>query len=378
MMKFWEFKNSGEEEAELRITGEIVSDDDSWIYEWLGIAHASPNAFREELSQYKGKNLTVWVDSWGGDVFAAAGIYTALKEHKGKVTVKVDGKAASAASVIAMAGDEVLMSPVSIMMIHNPWTVAVGEAKDMRHVADVLDEVKETIINAYQTKTKLSREKISQLMDEETWMSAQKAISEGFADGVLYVETADEEENKSEQFNNVFSFSRLAIQNSTNAAINRFFEIWKKVNNTQKNLPDNLQEEVKQLEIKNLDDLKKHFPELCNQLVEESKKEERNRLKEIEEISATIDPDLVLKAKYETPISAQELAFEALKADVKKGKDYLEQRKQEFQDSGAANVKADVTETGNEKKVEVNALADKIASFVNQKRKKGSVNDNVQ
>src|SRR5690606_6669453 len=100
---------------------------------------------------------------------------------------------------------------------------AVGEAKDMRHVADVLDEVKETIINAYQTKTKLSREKISQLMDEETWMSAQKAISEGFADGVLYVETADEEENKSEQFNNVFSFSRLAIQNSTNAAINRFF-----------------------------------------------------------------------------------------------------------------------------------------------------------
>lgn len=377
-MKFWEFKNSGEEEAELRITGEIVSDDDSWIYEWLGIAHASPNAFREELSQYKGKNLTVWVDSWGGDVFAAAGIYTALKEHKGKVTVKVDGKAASAASVIAMAGDEVLMSPVSIMMIHNPWTVAVGEAKDMRHVADVLDEVKETIINAYQTKTKLSREKISQLMDEETWMSAQKAISEGFADGVLYVETADEEENKSEQFNNVFSFSRLAIQNSTNAAINRFFEIWKKVNNTQKNLPDNLQEEVKQLEIKNLDDLKKHFPELCNQLVEESKKEERNRLKEIEEISATIDPDLVLKAKYETPISAQELAFEALKADVKKGKDYLEQRKQEFQDSGAANVKADVTETGNEKEVEVNALADKIASFVNQKRKKGSVNDNVQ
>lgn len=224
-MSFWSFKNLTDGETELRIEGEIVSDDNAWLYEWFDIAHAAPNAFRQALSEYKGKNIIVWIDSWGGDVFAAAGIYNALKEHKGKVTVKVDGKAVSAASVIAMAGDEVLMSPASILMIHNPWTKAVGEAKDMRHQADVLDEVKETIINVYQAKTKLSRNKLAKFMDEETWMSARKAMAEGFADGILYTDT-DSDEPRVE---NSFSFSRLAIQNSANIAMQRFFEQWRQL-----------------------------------------------------------------------------------------------------------------------------------------------------
>ncbi len=224
--KFWNFYASSEDEVELRIEGEIVSDDDAWIYEWFDIPAATPNAFRSALAEYKGKDITVWIDSWGGDVFAAAGMYNALKEHKGKVTVKIDGKAVSAASVVAMAGDEVLMSPVSIMMIHNPWTGATGEAKDMRHVADVLDEVKETLINAYQAKTGLSRNKISRLMDEETWMSARKAMSDGFADGMLYADSATQDD----PVQNAFSFSRLAIQNSADHAMKRFFEQYKKLN----------------------------------------------------------------------------------------------------------------------------------------------------
>lgn len=221
-MKFWNFVMNNDA-VELRIEGEIVSDDDAWLYEWFGIPAASPNAFKSELSNHKGKDITVWIDSWGGDVFAAAGIFNALKEHKGKVTVKVDGKAVSAASVIAMAGDEILMSPVSIMMIHNPWTGARGEAKDMRHAADVLDEVKETILNAYQARTKLDRNKISQMMDEETWLSARKAVAEGFASGVLYSDNAEE------PVQNNYSFSRLAIQNSADSAMKRFFEQFQKV-----------------------------------------------------------------------------------------------------------------------------------------------------
>lgn len=223
-MRFWSFQNLSDAEAELRIEGEIVSDDNAWLYEWFDINHSAPNAFRQALKEHKGKNITVWIDSWGGDVFAAAGIYNALKEHAGKVTVKVDGKAVSAASIIAMSGDEVLMSPASILMIHNPWTMAVGEAKDMRHQADVLDEVKNTIINVYQTKTKLSRNKLSKLMDEETWMSAKKAVAEGFADGILYTDA-----NQVPVVENAFSFSRLAIQNSTNAAMKRFFEQYQKM-----------------------------------------------------------------------------------------------------------------------------------------------------
>lgn len=224
-MRFWNFKNLSETDTELRIDGEIVSDDDAWLYEWFDIQHAAPNAFRSALAEYTGKNLTVWVDSWGGDVFGGIGIYNAIKEFKGKVTVKIDGKAVSAASVIAMAGDEILMSPGSMLMIHNPWTYAAGEAKDMRHRADVLDEIKAAIMNVYQQRTGLSRNKISRLMDEETWMSARKAIADGFADGILYGASVEDEE----PVQNAYSVSRTAVLNSANTAMQKFFEQWQKM-----------------------------------------------------------------------------------------------------------------------------------------------------
>lgn len=222
-MPFWNFSNSekNEDEIELKIDGDIVMDDDFWSM-LFGIENVTPKGFMSELSQYKGKNITVWINSYGGDVYAASRIYTALKEHKGNVKVKVDGVAISAASVIAMAGDEILMSPTSIMMIHNPWGCFQGEAQDLRHGANVLDEVKQTIINAYQIKTNKSRAKISQLMDEETWMSAKKAVSEGFVDGMLYTES-NEKENTNEAMNS-FMFSRLAVQNSVTASMKKFIE----------------------------------------------------------------------------------------------------------------------------------------------------------
>ncbi|MDT8717610.1 Clp protease ClpP [Clostridium sp. 19966] len=225
MSKFWRFiKNAATddlpENIELHIEGDIISDDDAWIYEWFGINATSPNAFKEELNQYSNKDITVWIDSYGGDVFAAAGIYNSLKEHSGKVTVKIDGKAMSAASVIAMAGDEILMSPVAIMMIHNPLSAVQGYASDMRKQADVLDEVKLSLINAYQAKTNMSRNKISAMMDDETYMSANTALKKGFADGILY----QDEENQ-DVLN--FSFDRFAIQNSANVAAKRYFDFEK-------------------------------------------------------------------------------------------------------------------------------------------------------
>jgi ATP-dependent Clp protease protease subunit len=220
MPKFWNFiKNEGSEAVELRIEGEIVSDDDAWFYEWFGIPVTTPNSFREALAEYEGKDINVWIDSWGGDVFAAAGIYNALREHKGKVTTKVDGKAVSAASVVAMAGTETMMSPVSIMMIHNPWWGVQGEAKDLRHAASVLDEVKETIINAYQLKSGRQRAKIAQMMDDETWMSAKKALDEGFINGILYTDQQDQAVPQ-----NSFMFGRMAIQNSAADRIRQFIE----------------------------------------------------------------------------------------------------------------------------------------------------------
>lgn len=180
-MDFWNFvKNAATGGDELYIDGEIASEE-SWWYDVV-----TPKVFRRQLA--KVHDVTVYINSPGGDVFAGAEIYTALREHPGRVTVKVSGIAASAASLIAMAGDEVLMSPVAYMMIHDPWTRAVGNARDMEHAAEVLREVGEGLITAYMTKTGKTRDEIMGLLAAETYMSAQTAVDEGFADGILYEE----------------------------------------------------------------------------------------------------------------------------------------------------------------------------------------------
>lgn len=130
-------------------------------------------------------DITVWLNSPGGDCVAAAQIYNMLMDYKGSVTVKIDGIAASAASVIAMAGSKVLMSPVSMMMVHNPMTAAFGNSDEMQRAIEMLGSVKDSIINAYEIKTGLSRAKLSRLMDAETWMDANKAVELGFADGIM-------------------------------------------------------------------------------------------------------------------------------------------------------------------------------------------------
>ena len=140
--------------------------------------------FRDELFSGSGP-VTIWLNSPGGDCIAASQIYSMLMDYKGDVTVKIDGIAASAASVIAMAGTKVLMAPTALMMIHNPATLAAGDEGDMKKAIDMLSEVKESIINAYELRTGESRTRLSHMMDEETWMNANKAIEMGFADGIL-------------------------------------------------------------------------------------------------------------------------------------------------------------------------------------------------
>ena len=165
--------------------------DESWYDD-----DVTPQLFKNDLYAESG-DVTVWLKSPGGDCVAAAQIYNMLKEYPGSITIKIDGIAASAASLIAMAGDEVLMSPVSMMMIHNPMTAAIGNADEMQKAAAMLDEVKDSIINAYELKTGLTRAKLSHLMDDETWMNAVTAVELGFADGILYRDS-DKEDEKTE------------------------------------------------------------------------------------------------------------------------------------------------------------------------------------
>ena len=182
MKKFWNWTNQEKTETTpamrtLHLNGTIA--EESWFDD-----DVTPQLFREELESGSG-DITIWINSPGGDCVAAAQIYNMLMDYKGSVTVKIDGIAASAASVIAMAGTEVLMSPVGMLMIHNPMTVAMGDADEMEKAIEMLGSVKESILNAYEIKTGLSRAKLAHLMDAETWMDANKALELGFIDGIL-------------------------------------------------------------------------------------------------------------------------------------------------------------------------------------------------
>ncbi|WP_415932988.1 head maturation protease, ClpP-related [Ruminococcus champanellensis] len=223
MNKFWNWvRNEDTGATELIFNGPISEDT------WFG-DEITPAMFRNELSKVSG-DLTVWLNSPGGDVFAASQIYTMLRSHKGKVTVKIDGIAASAASVVAMAGDETLIAPTGMLMIHNPSTVAFGNKKAMQKAIELLDEVKESIINAYEEKSGLSRSKIARMMDEETWLNAKKAQSLGLVDGILFAsgqpkpkpeedpdegdeDTPDEDESKEDTLT-AMSYSRAATMQS--------------------------------------------------------------------------------------------------------------------------------------------------------------------
>lgn len=195
----------------------------------------TPQLFKDELNSGDG-DITVWINSPGGDCVAAAQIYNMLSAYKGNVTIKIDGIAASAASVIAMAGNTVLMSPVSMMMIHNPATIAFGDHNEFAKAIEMLDEVKESIINAYVIKTGLSRTKLSHLMDSETWMNANKAIELGFADDVI-------SDGKSEDTSEAtVMFSRKAVNNAL------FNKVAVKVQKTKPTVTD--QAQIKEPEIK--------------------------------------------------------------------------------------------------------------------------------
>ena len=200
--KFWNWVRNKGEKRTLLLDGEIS--DETWFGD-----EVTPAVFREELNAAQG-DVILWLNSPGGDCFAAAQIYNMLMDYPGNVTVKIDGLAASAASVIAMAGSTVEISPVGMMMIHNPMTISIGDVQEMERAIALLAEVKESIINAYEIKTGMSRAKISRLMDAETWMNAKKAVELRFADSVLY----ENREHLTGETADGLIFSRAAVTNS--------------------------------------------------------------------------------------------------------------------------------------------------------------------
>lgn len=172
--------------AKVNIKGPIISSDEQWIYDLFDIQAASPKLVSDALEQAEGQDVEVEINSGGGSVFAGSEIYTALKSYKGNVTVKVVGLAASAASVIAMAGDKILMSPTSQLMIHNVSAGASGDYRDMAHTAEVLKNANETIANAYMLKSGMEQKDLLKMMDKETWLTPNQALEKGFIDEIMF------------------------------------------------------------------------------------------------------------------------------------------------------------------------------------------------
>lgn len=213
--KFWrwtrnETPDSFGSDRTLYLDGEIS--DETWYGD-----EVTPQVFKDELNSGEG-NITLWINSPGGDVFAAAQIYNMLMDYPYEVTVKIDALAASAASVIAMAGTKVCMSPVAMLMVHNPATIAIGDSEEMQKAIDMLSEVKESIMNAYEIKSGLSRNKISRLMDAETWMNAKEAKKLGFADEILFADGSgpdgDDNTEPDDDTEIEMLFSRKAVTDS--------------------------------------------------------------------------------------------------------------------------------------------------------------------
>lgn len=225
MNKFWKWKvkdvsaDETTQERELRIEGFIA--EDSWFDD-----EVTPKLFRDELNAGKGR-LKLWINSPGGDVFAASQIYTMLKEYKDGVDVYIDGFTASAASVIAMSGEKVFMSPTSYLLIHDPETISIGNTAEMKEAIKMLNEIKEGIISAYELKTKLPREEISKLMSAETIMNAKKAVELGFADEMLY------SENQATNNAEGLIYSRQAVTNCFMEKLKRRYKIDNRIDVTQ-------------------------------------------------------------------------------------------------------------------------------------------------
>ena len=213
MNRFWNFTTDGDTgERTLYLCGVIA--EESWYGD-----EVTPAAFKAELLAGEG-DITVWVNSPGGDMLAASQIYNMLMAYKGNVTVKIDSIAASAASVIAMAGKKVLISPTGLILIHDPASVAIGNTDEMRKAIQMLDEVKESIINAYEMRTGLSRARLSHLMSSETWLNANMAIELGFADDLLFKANKEQQPLDGQlMVENGYTFSCKTVSNSLLAKI---------------------------------------------------------------------------------------------------------------------------------------------------------------
>lgn len=352
MKKFWNLVTNDSGESELTIEGPIAQEE-SWWYDTV-----TPKAFKAELKKVENNRLTVTINSGGGDVFAANAIYLALKEHKAEVTAKI-AFAASAATIIAMGASKIKIPASAYFMIHNPWSGVWGDANEMRKMADTLDVIKDGIMNAYIEKTGKNKEELSVLMDNETWLTGEKAVESGFCDELMFDPNPPQAamngkfmivnsvSHDMSHFKNLPAPSAQVIQAPNNVAP----PIVATENPQTKGEPE-------EMKIENAAELMAQNKAVYDEVHNSAVTAERARIKAIDEIADSVDSELVVKAKAEG-WSADQLALNAVKEGKFKNLQHVENLKKDAQN--ANKVEGDDAEVIEDEDAGVLAMVENMA-----------------
>ena len=376
-LKFWNvMKNDEEKSAELILYGSIGSDE-----YWDDI---SDKAFKQDIENLGDvESITLHINSPGGSVFSAVAIANTLKNHKAKITANIDGLAASAATIITSACDTVRMPKNALFMVHNPITFAYGNNQDMQKKLEMLNKVKNSIIETYLNKAKTDKETLSELMDNETWMSAEEAKEYGFVDEILD-ESVEKEviENKLIINNMAFDISRFKNFKEKKNQEPRVINISVNSTGSPEEIGDKFRDILNSTENQKneggnmtLEELKNKFPELYNQIFNEGKEagitKERERMREIDNLDVSNYSELVENAKYNEPVEASVLAVNILNKQKEERIQKLQNIKNDSQKNFTPPVVNDGTATTNEEKQFMGIDIMNIFSKMNKKTEEG-------
>lgn len=360
--KFWQFKSLGQDEGELLLYGEISD------MTWWG-DEVTPKQFLQDLKDLGDiKNLTVRINSPGGDVFAAQAIYTNLREHPANITVKIDGIAASAATIVAMAGDTIMIPEGGFMMIHNPLTVLWGmyNADDLDKMSETLAVIKDGMINNYAQRTGLDKKAISKIMNEETWYTGQEAIDAGFADKLMFQESNDQKDAvmdgnriviKGVGFDMAMLPQRVVASFSMMSGRRPGTTINHKKTEARQTMNEN----------ETVDSLRAAYPALVAQIEKVANtagaEAERKRILAIDELDGKIDPAMLKEARKTAGMTAEAVAMNAVKEGKFLNNAYLAGMAADAQHSGAQAVPGTVADTTNGKGAEDKAALAHVADI---------------
>nr|DAX16109.1 MAG TPA: Putative ATP dependent Clp protease [Caudoviricetes sp.] len=376
-LKFWNvMKNDEEKSAELILYGSIGSDE-----YWDDI---SDKAFKQDIENLGDvENITLHINSPGGSVFSAVAIANTLKNHKAKITANIDGLAASAATIITSACDTVRMPKNALFMVHNPITFAYGNNQDMQKTLEMLNKVKNSIIETYLNKAKTDKETLSELMDNETWMSAEEAKEYGFVDEILD-ESVEKEviENKLIINNMAFDISRFKNFKEKKNQEPRVINISVNSTGSPEEIADKFRDILNSTEKQKneggnmtLEELKNKFPELYNQVFNEGKEvgitKERERMREIDNLDVSNYSELVENAKYNDPVEASVLAVNILNKQKEERIQKLQNIKNDSQNNFTPPVPNNGTAENNEEKKFMGVNISNIFSLMNKKTEEG-------